>query len=123
MKTITLKPRREKAILRRHPWIFSGAVENVKGNPAPGDVVEIHAADGRWLARGAYSPKSQIRVRVWTWKEEQEVDADFIKERIYRSIAARDAMGIPKSTNAYREVHGESDGIPGLIVDRYGDYR
>jgi len=123
MKTITLKPRREKAILRRHPWIFSGAVENVKGNPAPGDVVEIHAADGRWLARGAYSPKSQIRVRVWTWKQEQEVDADFIKERIYRSIAARDAMGIPKSTNAYREVHGESDGIPGLIVDRYGDYR
>ena len=123
MKTITLKPRREKAILRRHPWIFSGAVENVKGNPAPGDVVEIHAADGRWLARGAYSPKSQIRVRVWTWKQEQEVDADFIKERIYRSIAARDAMGIPKSTNAFREVHGESDGIPGLIVDRYGNYR
>ena len=123
MKKITLKPRREKAILRRHPWIFSGAVENVTGNPNPGDVVEIHAADGRWLARGAYSPKSQIRVRVWTWNQEEEVDADFIQERIYLSIAARDEIGIPKSTNAYREVHGESDGIPGLIVDRYGDYR
>ncbi len=123
MKKVTLKPRREKAILRRHPWIFSGAVANVTGDPDPGDVVEIHAADGRWLARGAYSPKSQIRVRVWTWNQEQEVDADFIKGRITLSIAARENMGIPKSTDAYREVHGESDGIPGLIVDRYGDYR
>jgi 23S rRNA (cytosine1962-C5)-methyltransferase len=123
MKKVTLKPRREKAILRRHPWIFSGAVESVTGNPDPGDVVDIHAADGRWLARGAYSPKSQIRVRIWTWNQEEEVDADFIQERITLSIAARDELGIPKSTNAYREVHGESDGIPGLIVDRYGDYR
>jgi len=123
MKKVTLKPRREKAILRRHPWIFSGAVGSVTGNPDPGDVVDIHAADGRWLARGAYSPKSQIRVRVWTWNQAQEVDVDFIQERITLSIAARDELGIPKSTNAYREVHGESDGIPGLIVDRYGDYR
>jgi 23S rRNA (cytosine1962-C5)-methyltransferase len=95
----------------------------VTGNPDPGDVVDIHAADGRWLARGAYSPKSQIRVRVWTWNQEEEVDEDFIQERITLSIASRDELGIPKSTNAYREVHGESDGIPGLIVDRYGDYR
>jgi 23S rRNA (cytosine1962-C5)-methyltransferase len=123
MNIVTLKPRREKAILRRHPWIFSGAVESVTGNPDPGDVVDIHAADGRWLARGAYSPKSQIRVRVWTWNQEEEVDEDFIQERITLSIASRDELGIPKSTNAYREVHGESDGIPGLIVDRYGDYR
>jgi len=123
MKKVTLKHRREKAILRRHPWIFSGAVENVTGNPDPGDVVDVHAEDGRWLARGAYSPKSQIRIRVWTWNQEQEVDADFIQERIVRSVAARDDVGIPKSSNAYREVHGESDGIPGLIVDRYGDYR
>ena len=123
MKKITLKPRRDKAILRRHPWVFSGAVESVTGNPDPGDVVDIHAADGRWLARGAYSPKSQIRVRIWTWNQEEEVDEDFIQERITLSIAARDELGIPKSTNAYREVHGESDSIPGLIVDRYGDYR
>ncbi|TET30768.1 MAG: class I SAM-dependent rRNA methyltransferase [Anaerolineales bacterium] len=123
MKKVTLKTRREKAILRRHPWIFSGAVESVTGDPNPGDVVEIHAADGRWLARGAYSPHSQIRIRVWTWNQEEEVDADFIQERMFHSIAARDEIGIPKSTNAFREVHGESDGIPGLIVDRYGDYR
>ncbi len=123
MKKVKLKPRREKAILRHHPWIFSGAVENVTGNPDPGDVVDIYSADGRWIARGAYSPKSQIRVRVWTWNQEEEVDADFIQRRITLSIAARDEIGIPKSTNAYREVHGESDGIPGLIVDRYGDYR
>ncbi len=123
MKKVTLKTRREKAILRRHPWIFSGAVESVTGDPNLGDVVEIHAADGRWLARGAYSPHSQIRVRVWTWNQEEVVDADFIHNRIILSIKARDEIGIPKSTNAYREVHGESDGIPGLIVDRYGDYR
>ncbi len=123
MKKVTLKSRREKAILRRHPWIFSGAVESVTGDPGPGDVVEIHAADGRWLARGAYSPESQIRIRIWTWNQAEEVDADFIQERMFLSIAARDDIGIPKSTNAYREVHGESDGIPGLIVDRYGDYR
>jgi 23S rRNA (cytosine1962-C5)-methyltransferase len=95
----------------------------VIGNPDPGDVVDIYGADGRWLARGAYSPKSQIRVRVWTWNQEEEVDADFIQRRITLSIAARNEIGIPKSTNAYREVHGESDSIPGLIVDRYGDYR
>jgi 23S rRNA (cytosine1962-C5)-methyltransferase len=123
MKKVTLKSRREKAILRRHPWIFSGAVESVIGDPNPGDIVEIHAADGRWLARGAYSPHSQIRIRVWTWNQAEEVDADFIQERMFHSIAARDELGIPESTNAYREVHGESDGIPGLIVDRYGDYR
>ncbi len=123
MKKVTLKPRREKAILRRHPWIFSGAVKNVTGQPDPGDVVEIHAADGRWLARGAYSPQSQIRIRIWTWNREEEVNADFIQERIFHSISARDEIGIPQSSNAYREVNGESDGIPGLIVDRYGDYR
>ena len=123
MKKISLKSGREKAILRRHPWIFSGAVANVVGDPNPGDVVDIVAADGRWLARGAYSPKSQIRVRVWTWNPEEEVDTDFIQERIIRSITVRSEIGILKSTNAYREVHGESDGIPGLIVDRYGDYR
>jgi 23S rRNA (cytosine1962-C5)-methyltransferase len=123
MKKVTLKSRREKAILRRHPWIFSGAVESVTGDPGPGDVVEIYAADGRWLARGAYSPESQIRIRIWTWNQAEEVDADFIQERMFLSIGARDDIGIPKSTNAYREVHGESDGIPGLIVDRYGDYR
>ncbi len=123
MKKVTLKARREKAILRRHPWIFSGAVANVTGNPDPGDVVEIHGADGRWLARGAYSPKSQILVRVWTWNQAQEVNADFIQKRIILSITSRDEIGIPKSTNAYREVHGESDGVPGLVVDRYGDYR
>ena len=122
-KIVTLKKGREKAILRHHPWIFSGAIKSTAGDPGAGEVVEIHAAEGRWLARGAYSPHSQIRVRVWTWNREEGVDADFIRARVSQSLAARDALGIPQSTNGYREVHGESDGIPGLIVDRYGEYR
>lgn len=122
-KIVTLKKGREKAILRHHPWIFSGAIKSTAGDPGAGEVVEIHAVDGRWLARGAYSPHSQIRVRVWTWNREEGVDADFIRARVSQSLAARDVLGIPQSTNGYREVHGESDGIPGLIVDRYGEYR
>jgi 23S rRNA (cytosine1962-C5)-methyltransferase len=117
---IILKPGREKSLLRRHPWIFSGAIHNVEGEPAPGATVDLFSAKGEFLARAAYSPESQIRARVWTFADEL-VDADFLRRRIQRSIHAREIWNLSQETDAIRLVHAESDGLPGLIVDRYGE--
>jgi 23S rRNA (cytosine1962-C5)-methyltransferase len=115
-----LKDGREKSLLRRHPWVFSGAVERVEGTPADGDTVAIRSARGTFLARAAYSAHSQITARIWTWQEEQPVDAGFFRAGIARALEARRALGIARCTSAMRLVHGESDGLPGLVVDRYG---
>ena len=116
-----LKPGREKSLLRRHPWIFSGAVARVDGNPAAGATVDLLAAGGQFLARAAYSPSSQIRARVWTFDQSEPVDAAFFRRRIGNAIAARAAWHMPPGTNALRLIHAESDDLPGLIVDRYAD--
>jgi 23S rRNA (cytosine1962-C5)-methyltransferase len=121
MPTLTLKPGREKSLLRRHPWIFSGAVAHVNGDPEPGATVDLLAANGQFLARAAYSPSSQIRARVWTFDPSEPVDADFFRKRIGTAISARDAWHVTHDTDAFRLIHAESDGIPGLIVDRYAD--
>jgi len=121
MPTLTLKPGREKSLLRRHPWIFSGAVAHVDGDPAPGATVDLLAAGGQFLARAAYSPSSQIRARVWTFDPSEPVDADFFRKRIGTAIAARAAWPMAPATNALRLIHAESDGLPGLVVDRYAD--
>ena len=121
MKEVRLKRGREKAVLRRHPWIFSGAVDEVRGEPAPGETVRVVDARGKFLAWGAYSPQSQIRVRIWSWDREEEVDADFLRCRLRSALALRDEFLRPLETNAIRLVHGESDGLPGLVVDRYED--
>jgi 23S rRNA (cytosine1962-C5)-methyltransferase len=118
---IILKPGREKSLLRRHPWVFSGAVAQVNGDPAPGATVDIRAADGQWLARAAYSPTSQIRARVWTFDPDEVVDADFFRQRISAAAALRTTLGLPAAADSFRLVHAESDRIPGLVVDRYGD--
>jgi len=117
--TLTLKPNREKSVLRRHPWIFSGAAARVDGEAAPGDTVIVRSASGDFLARAAYSPHSQIVARIWSWDESEPIDADFLRRRIARSIGARAALS--ETTNAARWVNAESDGLPGLIVDRYAD--
>jgi 23S rRNA (cytosine1962-C5)-methyltransferase len=120
MASLTLKPGREKSLLRRHPWIFSGAVARVDGDPEPGTTVDVLAANRQFLARAAYSPSSQIRARVWTFDPGVQVDADFFRRRLERAIHGRaDIKSTP--TNAGRLVHAESDGLPGLIVDRYGE--
>ena len=119
MPSLTLKPGREKSLLRRHPWIFSGAVANVDGDPAAGVTVDLLAVNGQFLARAAYSPSSQIRARVWTFDPSEPVDADFFRKRIHASLATRNALRIGNQTDAFRLVHAESDGLPGLIVDRY----
>jgi len=116
---LILKPGREKSLLRRHPWIFSGAVAEIRSDPLPGATVEILAATGEFLAQAAYSPQSQIRARVWSWDRNQAVDADFFHRRLERAIQAR--AGLEAESNAYRLVHAESDSLPGVVIDKYGD--
>ena len=113
-----LKAGKEKSLARHHPWVFSGAVDKVSAEPQPGETVRIRSHGGAVLALAAYSPKSQIRARVWTFDARLSIDARFFADRIAQSIGRRrkhlPGMGM-------RLVHGESDGLPGLIVDRYGD--
>lgn len=121
MPSLTLKPGREKSLLRRHPWIFSGAVARVDGDPEPGATVDLLAAGGQFLARAAYSPSSQIRARVWTFDPVEAVDPAFFRKRIAAAIAGRAGLHLTPGTDALRLIHAESDGLPGLIVDRYAD--
>jgi 23S rRNA (cytosine1962-C5)-methyltransferase len=123
MPTILLKPGREKSLLRRHPWVFSGAVARMAGNPTLGATIDVLAADGQFLARAAYSPNSQIRARVWTFDEHESVGAEFFKHRIESAISTRKGLFPDSETtsSALRLIHAESDGLPGLIVDRYAN--
>ncbi|NPA26867.1 MAG: class I SAM-dependent rRNA methyltransferase, partial [Chloroflexi bacterium] len=120
MATLILKPGREKALLRRHPWVFSGAVAKVRGHPGPGETVTVVDHQGRFLARAAYSPKSQIRARVWTFREDEPVGPELFRRRMQQALALRRAI-VPREDTAYRAVFAESDGLPGFIVDRYAD--
>jgi 23S rRNA (cytosine1962-C5)-methyltransferase len=122
MAAIILKPGREKSLLRRHPWIFSGAIAGVDGEPAPGETVDVRAADGAILAKGAFSPHSQITVRVWSFDPAEEIDPPFFRRRLERAAAYRNLLLKDKNQSAYRLVHAESDYLPGIIIDRYGDF-
>jgi 23S rRNA (cytosine1962-C5)-methyltransferase len=121
MSALVLKQGREKSLKRRHPWIFSGAVERVAGKPAPGETVEVRSAAGAVLAQAAWSPSSQIRARVWSFAPGEAIDAGFFRRRVRAAVAMRAGLAAAKHTNALRLVHGESDGLPGLVVDRYAD--
>jgi 23S rRNA (cytosine1962-C5)-methyltransferase len=116
---IVLKKGRERSLRRRHPWIFSGAVE--RGSGKAGDTVEVRDSAGKALALAAYSPKSQIRARVWTFDASETIGVDFLRNRIQKALALREALPAAKHTNALRLVNAESDGLPGLVVDRYAD--
>ena len=120
--TVVLKRSRARPVLQRHPWIFSGAVERVEGQVADGDVVEVHDAGRNWLARGTLNRRSQIVVRLLTWRQDEPVDPAFWRRRLARAIAARQALVAGPATTAYRIVHAESDYLPGLVVDRYGEW-
>ena len=125
MPSVILKPGREKSLLRRHPWIFSGAIQHVDEEIASGSTVDVLSSKGDFLARGAYSPQSQIRVRAWTF-EDEPVDQDFFRKKIRASLTIRSTLLLgegsgARSTNAIRLIYAESDSIPGLIVDRYDD--
>jgi 23S rRNA (cytosine1962-C5)-methyltransferase len=117
MKTIRLKPGKDRSLLRRHPWVFDGAI--AKGGADAGETVRVESHEGQFLAWGAFSPASRIRVRAWSFDETQRIDAAFFRAQLARAIALRTRLGI--RSDGLRLVHGESDGLPGLIVDRYGD--
>ena len=122
MANIQLKQGRERSVLQRHPWIFSGAIANVQGSPEPGGIVDVRSAAGEFLARGYYNPRSQISVRLLSWREDEAIDTGFWRQRLRASIERRETLAVASDTDAYRLVFAESDGLPGLIVDRYGDW-
>jgi 23S rRNA (cytosine1962-C5)-methyltransferase len=118
-KVLRLKTNREKSLLRRHPWVFSGAVSTISNSPETGETVQVLDSRGKFLAWASYSPHSQIRARVWSWSQNEIVDPDFLRGRLARSIEARRSLPYLHPSQALRLVHAESDGLPGLIVDRY----
>jgi len=117
MKIIRLREGKERSLLRHHPWVFQGSIE--RGKADPGETVRVESAEGQFLCWGAFSPSSMIRVRAWTFDEAERVDHAFFKRRIARALALRSRL--PIASDGVRLVHGEADGLPGLIVDRYGD--
>jgi len=119
VNVVHLKPGKEKSLLRRHPWIYATGVARTEGRCEPGATVIVRGADGRFLAKGAWSPESQIRVRVWTFDENEPVDHAMFKRRIGAALAHRRQW--VRDTDAVRLIFGESDRLPGLIVDYYGN--
>lgn len=120
--TLILAAGREKSVLNRHPWLFSGGIARVEGQPAPGDVVRVVDARGRALALAYYNPHSQIRGRILTWNPDERIDDSFWLERIRRAIRGRERLKLTPHTTAYRLINAEADGLPGLVVDRYGEF-
>ncbi|WP_158161051.1 class I SAM-dependent methyltransferase [Grimontia hollisae] len=112
---------REKSLRRRHPWIFSRGIQRVEGKPSLGQTVDVYDHQGQWLARGAFSPNSQIRVRVWTF-EQEEINVDFFKKRLQQAQGLRDVLAARDGLTGYRLIAAESDGLPGITIDRYGDF-
>lgn len=119
---VVLKRGREKPALNRHPWIFSGAIKNIKGEAADGDIVTVVDSRGNFLAQGYLNRRSQITVRLLSWIEEEVIDRGFFRHRLERAIAIRRPLEGDQTTNAYRLVNAESDFLSGLVVDRYNKY-
>ena len=117
MKVIKLRDGKERSLLKRHPWVFEGSIAS--GRADVGETVRVESHAGEFLAWGAYSPASSIRVRVWSFAAAERIDASFFERRIARAVAVR--VRLPIESDAVRLVHGEADGLPGLVVDRYGD--
>ena len=116
MKTIRLRDGKERSLLRRHPWVFDGSI--ARGGADAGETVRVESHAGQFLAWGAFSPQSMFRVRAWSFDEAERIDAAFFHTRLQRAVALRARLGI--HSDGQRLVHAEADGLPGLIVDRYG---
>ena len=116
---IYLKVSREKSLLRKHPWIFSKAINKIKGNPQLGDTVDVYDSKDNWLARGAYSPESQISIRIWTFNENEEINESFFINKLKSAQSRRDWFIAKGELTGYRLIAGESDGLPGITIDKY----
>ncbi|WP_192810499.1 23S rRNA (cytosine(1962)-C(5))-methyltransferase RlmI [Edwardsiella tarda] len=110
---------REKSLLRRHPWVFSGAVARIEGNAASGETLDICDHQGKWLAHAAYSPQSQIRARVWSFNRDERIDQAFFERRLQQAQRWRDWLAERDDLTGYRLIAGESDGMPGITIDRF----
>ena len=121
MAQLILMPGKERSAMKRHPWLFAGSVGRLEGRARPGDTVEVLADDGRPLGRAAYSPRSQIRARFWTFDADESVDDAFFKRRIAAAVARRRGLPELRGQQGLRLIHAESDGLPGVIADQYGD--
>lgn len=117
---VHLKPNREKPVLNRHPWVFSGAIARIDDAEPDGEIVDVYAASGKWVARGYLNRRSQIQVRILAWNRDEAVDSAFWQSRIQRAVSAR--ADICPQTTALRLINAESDYLPGLTVDRFGDW-
>ncbi|MEO6276731.1 class I SAM-dependent methyltransferase [Roseateles sp.] len=117
MKNVVIRPGKERSLIKRHPWVFESSV--ARGGGDSGETVRVESADGAFLCWAAFSPQSQIRLRAWSFDEAERIDEAFFKRRIEQAMAMRARLAI--ASDAWRLVHGEADGLPGLIVDRYGD--
>ena len=116
---LILLPGKERSPMRHHPWVFAGAIAKVEGRPASGSTVTVYSDSGQFIGRAAYSPDSQIRARIWSWDESEPIDHAFFKRKIAAAISHRQKW--VRNTTATRLIFGEADGLPGLVVDQYGD--
>lgn len=119
---LVLAKGREKSLLRRHPWIFSGGVARMEGKARSGETIDIVDHQGKWLARGAYSPSSQIRARVWTFDRNEAIDSAFFERRLQQAQTWRAWLAERDGLDSYRLIAGESDGLPGVTIDRFGNF-
>ncbi|EBC9323436.1 23S rRNA (cytosine(1962)-C(5))-methyltransferase RlmI, partial [Salmonella enterica] len=119
---LVLSKGREKSLLRRHPWVFSGAVSRLEGKANLGETIDIVDHQGKWLARGAWSPASQIRARVWTFDKAESIDIAFFTRRLRQAQQWRDWLAKKDGLDSYRLIAGESDGLPGVTIDRFGHF-
>ncbi len=122
MIDVLLKKGKEKAVLHRHPWVFSGAIEKVKGKPANGDIVRLLNAKDEFMAYGFYNDQSRVALRLLEWDEKTEVDEQWFRNKVADAIASRDSLLADGSTNTCRLIFSESDYLPGLIVDKYAGH-
>ncbi|WP_305370867.1 class I SAM-dependent methyltransferase [Photobacterium leiognathi] len=120
--SIYLVKGREKSLRRRHPWVFSRGIDRIDGKPGLGETVDIYDNKGEWLAKGAYSPQSQIRVRVWSFEKNENIDVNFFIKRLNQAQGLRDILAARDGLTGYRLIAAESDGLPGITIDRYQNF-